>query len=63
MKKAREQRKSPVKFYASTIARCRTKEGAQMRNPPSFVHKSPDRSQAVRSEVEAVIQQWADDDQ
>ncbi len=62
MKNPREQRKSPVKFCASTIAECRTKDGAQMRTPP-FLDNNPDKSSAVRSEGEAEIQQWADDDQ
>jgi len=50
-----------VKCYAFTIAACRTEEVAKPRNPPSFVAQTPDKSPGVRSEVEAAIQQWAED--
>ena len=56
----REHRKPSVKFCVITIAERRTKEGAKVRNPPPFVAQTPDKSQAVRSQVEAVIQQWAE---
>jgi hypothetical protein len=54
--------KSPVKFFVATTAACRTEEPAQMRNHPPSVAKPPDKSLAVRSEVEAVLQQWSDDE-
>lgn len=60
---ARERRKSAVKFYADTTAEGRTENGAKLRNPPPLVANNPDKSQTVCSEVEAAIQQWADDDQ
>jgi len=55
-------RKSPVKFFVATTASCRTDEPAQMRNHP-LVGQTPDKSLAACSEVEAVQQQRADDDQ
>ena len=57
-----EQETWPVKFCSITIAKGRIDGAAEMRNPPSFGN-NPTESQAVRSEVEAVQQQRADDDQ
>ena len=62
MIRVREKEKWPVKFCGITIAEGRIRGGGQMRNPPSFGN-NPTKSQAVRSEVEAVQQQRADDDQ
>ena len=62
MIRVREKEKWPVKFCRITIAEGRIRGGGQMRNPPSFGN-NPTKSQAVRSEAEAVIQQWADDGQ
>ena len=59
----RPSEKCPVKFCATTIAPCRTEEVAQMRNHPPLVRQTPDKSPAACSEVEAVPQQRADDDQ
>ena len=57
-----EQEKWPVKFCSITIAKGRIDGAAEMRNPAppaTILH----RSRAVRGVVvEAVIQQWADDD-
>ena len=63
MIRVREQAKWPVKFCRITIAGQRIDGAAEMRNPRPFVAYHPDKSQAVRSEVEAVQQQRADDDQ
>jgi hypothetical protein len=63
MRKVRERAKVAVKFFVITIAGCRTEEVGKPRTPPRGVENNPDKSQAVRSEVEAVRQQWADDDQ
>jgi len=62
MIRVREQEKWPVKFCRITIAEGRREGGAKLRNPPSFGN-NPTKSTAVRSEVEAVQQQRADDDQ
>ena len=62
MIRVREQEKWPVIFERITIAGGRREAAAEMRNPASpatILH----RSRAVRGVVvEAVIQQWADDD-
>ena len=54
---------APEKSCAITTVERRSEDGAKLRYPPPFVAQTPDKSQAVRSEGEAVIQQWADDDQ
>ena len=62
MREVREQEKWPVIFNMVTTLPGRRGRAAQMRNHPS-VAQNLDKSQAARSEVEAVQQQWAEDAQ
>jgi len=62
MREVREREESAVIFYVDTIADRRIEGGAELRNHP-IVANNPDQSPAVRSEVEAVQQQWADSGQ
>jgi hypothetical protein len=62
MREVRERAKVAVKFFVITIAGCRTEKVGKPRTPPRGVENNPDKSQTVCSEVEAAIQQWADDE-
>ncbi len=59
----RDPKGKAVKCCAFTTASCRTEEPAEMRNHPSYVVQTRDKSQAVCSAAEAVPQQRAVDDQ
>ncbi len=63
MKQVREQEKWAVIFKRITIAEGRIEQGAKLRNPPPILTNHQDKSLVVSAVVEAVRQQWAEDDQ